>query len=151
MAGAKKRFLRLEAAQRETNATLLRIEGTLAMSSRVFELMHTRLEHLEDSQRLLVEGQHVVVDRLERLEDGQLKLVEGQLTLVEGQLALVEGQKVIVDRLGRLENGQTAVVERLDRLVAATTRERTDRAEQLGVIETRLDDVERRLDDLEDD
>jgi hypothetical protein len=116
MAGAAKRFLRLEAAQRETNATLLRIEGTLATSSRLFELMHMRLEHLED-------GQLAVVDRLERLENGQSTLVEGQ----------------------------KSVVERLDRLVAAAARERTERAEQLGKIEGRLENVERRLEALEDD
>jgi hypothetical protein len=75
MAGAKKRFFRFESAQRETNATLLRIEGTLATSSKLFELMHMRLEHLED-------GQLAVVDRLERLEEGQVRLVDGQVRLV---------------------------------------------------------------------
>ncbi|MBI3180752.1 MAG: hypothetical protein HYZ28_01270 [Myxococcales bacterium] len=68
------RFEKLESGQRETNQRLGRIERTLEVSSRLFELMHQRLEHLE----------------------------EGQHALVEGQQALVEGQKAVIERLDRL-------------------------------------------------
>lgn len=64
----------MEAVQRDANHRLARIEQTLTLSSRLFGLMHERLEHLE----------------------------EGQRALVEGQRALVEGQKAIVERLDRL-------------------------------------------------
>jgi hypothetical protein len=91
-----RRYERLESGQRETNERLGRIGATLETSSRLFELMHTRLEHLE-----------------------------------EGQTALVEGQKL--------------VVERLDRLVEAATRERTDLVERLGAVERRLDAIDQRI------
>lgn len=109
------RFASLEAAQRETNTTLHSIDQTLSAASRVFELMHTRLE---------------------RLEDGQQALVDGQQALVDGQQALVDGQE--------------AVVERLDRLVSATIRERTDTTSSVGDLERRMTRAEERLDDLED-
>jgi uncharacterized phage infection (PIP) family protein YhgE len=100
---------RFESAQRDTNARLGRIEETLITSSKLFELMHERLEHLER---------------------GQQALVEGQQALVEGQQALVEGQK--------------QVVERLDRLVAASTRDRTEQIERIARLEQRVDVLERR-------
>lgn len=92
-------FDRVQMAQRDTNTRLGRIEETLTTSSKLFELMHDRLEALE----------------------------EGQAIMVEGQKALVEGQKLIVDRL--------------DRLVAAATRERT--IERLGALEHRVEVLER--------
>jgi hypothetical protein len=101
-------FARLETVQRDTNARLGRIEDTLAASSRLFELMHERLEHLEE---------------------GQQALVEGQRALVEGQRALVEGQKQVVDRL--------------DRLVGASIRDRTDQAERIARLEQRVESLER--------
>jgi hypothetical protein len=106
------RIGRVEREQKETNRRLGRIEETLATSSRLFELMHQRLESLEV---------------------GQTALVEGQTALVAGQTALVEGQK--------------QVIERLDRLVEATTRDRTALIERMALVEDRLDRVERQLSD----
>jgi hypothetical protein len=96
--------------QGETNTRLERIERTLETSSRLFELMHERLVHLEDGQQALVKGQQA--------------LVEGQHALVEGQHALVEGQK--------------SVIERLDHLVRATIQERTQMAERMGALGERV-------------
>jgi hypothetical protein len=96
--------------QRETNTRLDRIEQTLETSSRLFELMHERLEHIED----------------------------GQKALVEGQKALVEGQKVLVEGQGELVVGQKAVIERLDHLVEATIRERTLMIERLAEMDERV-------------
>lgn len=98
----------------ETNRRLGRIEDTLTPASKVFELMHERLEHLDRGQQALVEGQHA--------------LVEGQQALVEGQQALVEGQQ--------------RVIERLDRLVEASTRDRTGWVERFGRMEQRLERLE---------
>ena len=94
-------FSRLEKAQRETNRGLGRLEATLGTASRVLELMHGRLEKLE----------------------------EGQQTMVESQRAMVEGQK--------------QVVERLDRLVTASTRDRTEQVERLARLELRVDSLEK--------
>ena len=91
------RLSRLERGQTETNRRLGRIEKTLETSSRLFELMHERLEHLEEGQAALVEGQR--------------SLVEGQRSLVEGECSLVEGQQ--------------QVIQRLDTLVDVTIRDRT--------------------------
>lgn len=117
------RFANLEQAQRETNRTLLRIDETLATSSKLFELMHARLEHLEH---------------------GQQALVVGQQALVEGQQALVEGQHAVVERLDRLigatNRERTLYAEMLGRMDA-----------RLTGAEGRLDAHDRRLDDLEDD
>ncbi len=74
---------RLETVQRDANARLARIEDTLEVSSRLFELMHARLEGLEE--------------------------------------------------------GQKAVIERLDRLVAASTRERTGLLERMTRLERRVE------------
>src|SRR5262245_55084404 len=104
--GAKeKRVIRLETEQKETNTRLGRIEETLQTSSRLFELMHERLEHLETGQRALVDGQQ----------------------------SLVAGQQL--------------VVERLDRLVAASTRDRTEHLERIARLEERLNRVERQLEE----
>lgn len=66
------RLGRLEVAQRDTNERLGRIEATLETSSKLFELMHERLENLEEGQHALVEGQHALVERqklvIERLD-----------------------------------------------------------------------------------
>src|SRR5688500_12459994 len=75
------RFARLEKGQRETNRRLGRIEDTLGTASKIFELMHERLEHLEA---------------------GQDKLVEGQQARVEGQPALAGAVDRVVERLDRL-------------------------------------------------
>ena len=80
------RFDQLESGQRETNHRLGRIEKTLETSSKLFELMHERLEHLES---------------------GQLALVQGQQVLVQGQQALVDGQKRVIERLDRLVDAAT--------------------------------------------
>lgn len=109
------RFASLEASQRETNTTLRSIDQTLSAASRVFELMHTRLDHLEEGQQAIMEGQH----------------------------ALVHGQDGLV-------HGQAAIVERLDRLMGATIRERTDTTASIGDLEQRITRAEQRLDDLED-
>jgi len=95
--GPQKRITALEAGQRETNTRLGRIEDTLRTSSHLFELMHERLEHLEEGQRELVVGQR--------------ELVEGHRELVVGHRELVEGQREVVGRL--------------DQLVEATIRDRT--------------------------
>lgn len=70
----------------ETNRRLGRIEDTLTTASKVFALMHERLEHLD-------EGQHA--------------LVEGQQALVEGQQALVQATQRVIDRLDRLVEAST--------------------------------------------
>ena len=97
------RLARLESVQRDTNRRRGRIEATMETSSRLFELMHDRLEAIEGIQR----------------------------TLVEGQKSLVEGQKL--------------VIARLDRLVAATLRERTRSTDRLSRVERRLNALENRL------
>ncbi len=94
-------FLRLEAVHRDSNTRLDRIEDTLKVSSRVFELMHERLEQVEATLG-------VVVVRLERID---------------------EGQKLVIDRL--------------DRLVAASTRDRTEHVEKLARLEQRVETLER--------
>ena len=116
-------------AQRETNVRLGRIEKTLETSSKVFALMHDRLERLEEGQQALVEGQQALVE-------GQHSLVRGQEVLVQGQHELVVGQKALIE-------GQHMIVDRLDRLVEAPVRDRTAWAE-------RFDDLERRVSVLEE-
>ena len=93
---------RLKRLGQVTDQRLSRIEGTLRLSSRLFEMMNDRLEALE----------------------------VGQQALVQGQLAMVEGQH--------------AIVERLDRLVNATTRDRTQWAERVLRLERRVDKLEAR-------
>ena len=64
----------------------------------------------------------------ERIAKGQSILALRDTPLVEGQNALVEGQKLVVDRL--------------DRLVAASTRDRTDQIERIARLEQRVDAIE---------
>jgi len=89
----------LERGQAEGNVRLGRIDDTLRVASRLFELMNERLESLEEGQQTLVEGQH---------------------ELVGGQRALVEGQQALVERLDRLVDvstrDRTIHVERLAKL-----------------------------------
>ena len=106
----KARTPRNGSPQRETNQRLGRIEKTLETSSKLFVLMHQRLEHLEE---------------------GQQALVEGQQALVEGQQALVEGQLQVIDRLDRLVELATrdrtewaARFDALERRVSALEEER---------------------------
>lgn len=70
----------------ETNRRLGRIEETLGTSSRLFELMHARLEGLEEGQTALVEGQKLVIERLDRLIDAATR---DRTTLVE-RVAVME-------------------------------------------------------------
>jgi hypothetical protein len=107
--GSSDRVGRLEREQKETNRRLGKIDDTLAVSSRLFELMHQRLEALE-----------------------------------VGQGTLVEGQKQMIRRLAAMEDGQKLVIDRLDRLVEASTRDRTAVVERLAVVEDRLDRLEQR-------
>jgi len=88
------RFGRLEAAQRETNRRLGRIEDTLATSSRIFELMNERLEHLENGQERLIETQERVIARLDLLVEGTMR----------AGTASLERFGRIEDRLDRLES-----------------------------------------------
>lgn len=86
-----------------------------------------RIERVLETSSKLFEFMH---ERLEKLEEGQQAVVAGQKDLVEGQKDLVEGQKLIVDRL--------------DRLVAASVRDRTEQVERIARLEQRVDTIERR-------
>ena len=101
----------------ETNRRLGRIEKTLETSSHLFELMHERLEHMEEGQATLVEGQR--------------SLVEGQRSLVEGQRSLVEGQR--------------QVIQRLDKLVDVIVRDRAAWVDRFAQLEDRLVAVESKV------
>src|SRR5215467_13372991 len=110
MARLSERIERLEGGQRETNVHLVAIDGhltsidaTLHTASRLFELMHGRLEHLE-------EGQKVVVDRLERLDAGQKLVVERLDRLVE---ATTRERTMSIERLARIEQRLDVVEEKL--------------------------------------
>jgi hypothetical protein len=91
------RLERLEAGQVTTNAHLARIDETLHAVSRVFELMDRRLEHLERSQEVIVEGQTRIVERLDRLVD-----------------ASVRDRTMHVERLARVEVRLDAVERKLE-------------------------------------
>ena len=94
------RIGRREDGQAETNRRLGRIEKTLETSSRLFELMHRRLEHLEDGQRQVVDG-------LERLASGQKQVVERLDKLVDvivrDRTGWVDRHAEVDERLGALE------------------------------------------------
>jgi hypothetical protein len=118
MANVGERLQSLEAGQRETNGRLAHIDGhlthidrTLDTASKLFELMHARLEHIED-------GQKTVIDRLERLEDGQRDFVEGQRLVIERLDRLIDAttrdRTVSIERLARIEQRLDAVERRLE-------------------------------------
>ncbi len=81
----------------ETNRRLARVEDTLTTASKVFELMHARLEHLDSGQQALVDGQQRVIERLDMLAD-----------------ATVRDRTRWVDRFGRMERRIERLEKRLD-------------------------------------
>ena len=87
---------------------------------------HLHLTHIDETLRAVSRVFELMHERFEALE-------HGQSALVEGQRSLVEGQKLVVDRL--------------DRLIDATTRERTLSIERLARLEQRVEVVEHRLGD----
>jgi hypothetical protein len=93
-------FLRLEQVQRDTSERLARIEDTLRLSSRLFELMNGRLQKLEEGQQALVQGQEAVVQGQERMVDGQQQVVERLDRLVEGSS---RDRNLELERILRLE------------------------------------------------
>lgn len=101
------RFAKLESAQRETNRKLGKIEQTLATSSRIFELMHQRLEHLETGQERLIESHERMLASQERMLASQDRMLESQERVIARLDLLVEGsmrtQTAWVDRFGRIE------------------------------------------------
>ncbi len=101
--GSAPRFERLEAGQAETNHRLGRIEKTLETSSKLFELMHERLEHLESGQQALVRGQQALVD-------GQKLVIERLDRLVE---ASVRDRTMWLERLTHLEGRVMALEQRV--------------------------------------
>lgn len=112
------------ASKRKANGSdrLDKVEAGFARLESVQRDTNTRLGRIEgvlETSSMLFELMH---DRLGGLE-------EGQRALVEGQQALVEGQKLIVDRL--------------DRLVEATPRDRTEQVERIARLEQRVEHLER--------
>jgi hypothetical protein len=67
---------RLRRLEQVTDQRLSRIEGTLRLSSRLFEMMNDRLETLEIGQQALVEGQQAIVAAVERVVVRLDRLVE---------------------------------------------------------------------------
>lgn len=97
------RLARLEQVQRDGNRRLGRIEGTLETSSRLFELMHDRLESIEAGQRQVVQGQKQVVQ-------GQKQVIERLDRLVR---ATVRERTLSADRLSRVERRLEALERRM--------------------------------------
>jgi hypothetical protein len=93
-------FLRLEQVQRDTSERLARIEDTLRLSSRLFELMNARLQKLEEGQHALVQGQEALVQGQEKLVDGQQQVVERLDRLIEGY---TRDRNLELERILRLE------------------------------------------------
>ena len=96
----KEAFLRLEQVQRDTSERLARIEDTLRLSSRLFELMNARLQKLEEGQHALVQGQEALVQGQEKLVDGQQQVVERLDRLIEGY---TRDRNLELERILRLE------------------------------------------------
>jgi hypothetical protein len=83
------------------------------------------------------------LDRIERTLETSSKL----FGLMHDRLVnLEDGQKLVVARLVSLEEGQREVIGRLDRLIDATTRDRTEWLERF----TTIDELRRRLERLEE-
>ena len=104
----------------------------------VFKLILSRLESLDNGQRVLQDGMKALQDGQKELFGGQKALSERQTSLEEGQQALVVGQKAIWEKLTEHDG------------VLGTLLERASNAEtHLGNIEVHLGNVENRLETVE--
>ncbi|MEW5793701.1 MAG: hypothetical protein AB1709_05470 [Bacillota bacterium] len=104
----------------------------------VFKLILSRLESLDNGQRVLQDGMKALQDGQKELFGGQKELFGGQKALSERQTSLEEGQQALVV-------GQKAIWEKLTEHdgVLGTLLERASNAEtHLGNIEVHLGNVE---------
>jgi len=111
----------------------------------VFKLILSRLESLDNGQRVLQDGMKALQDGQKELFGGQKELFGGQKALSERQTSLEEGQQALVV-------GQKAIWEKLTEHdgVLGTLLERASNAEtHLGNIEVHLGNVENRLETVE--